>query len=142
MKNPYKQVINQYKTIELKTRIDTASPHELIELLLQGARSHIATAQGNIQRNQIKEKGEHIGKALSIVEGLKSSLNQENGGEIAINLLKLYDYIQILLLKANLRNDENLLVESNVLLAEVHQAWQSINSSSEQSSYVSTSKND
>ena len=132
MKNPYKNVLNQYKTIELQTRVHTASPHELIELLLQGARSHIAIAQGNIQRNQIKEKGEHIGKALSIIEGLKSSLNHDQGGEIAVNLLKLYDYIQILLLKANLKNDENLLAESNLLLAEIHQAWQSINSSPEQ----------
>lgn len=131
MNNPYQQVLNQYKSIELQTRIDTASPHELIELLLQGARSHIATAQGNIQRNQIKEKGEHIGKALSIVEGLKMSLNHEQGGEIAGNLLKLYDYIQHLLLKANLNNDEDLLAQSNVLLSEIHQAWQSINSSAE-----------
>lgn len=126
MKNSYNHIQNQYKSIELQTRIDAASPHELIELLLQGARSHIATAQGNIQRNQIKEKGEHLGKALSIIEGLKMSLNQEQGGEIAINLLRLYDYIQSIITKANLQNDEDLLAQSNVLLAEVHQAWQSI----------------
>lgn len=128
MKNPYQSMSNQYKSIELQTRIETATPHELIELLLQGARSHIATAQGHIQRNQIKEKGEHIGKALSIVEGLKLSLNREKGGEIAINLGQLYDYIQHILLKANLNNDEDLLAQSNRLLAEIHQAWQAINS--------------
>ncbi|HRD70106.1 MAG TPA: flagellar export chaperone FliS [Legionella sp.] len=132
MNNPYLQVSNQYKSIELQTRIDTASPHELIELLLQGARSHIATAQGNIQRNQIKEKGEHIGKALSIIEGLKTSLNHEQGGEIATNLLSLYEYIQNILLKANLNNNEDLLAQSNLLLAEIHHAWQLINSNTEQ----------
>ncbi|HAU0994379.1 TPA: flagellar export chaperone FliS, partial [Legionella pneumophila] len=106
MKNLYSQISSQYKAIELQTRIETASPHELIDLLLQGARSHIATAQGNIQRNQIKEKGEHIGKAISIIEGLKMSLNHDKGGEIAENLLQLYDYVQQILLKANLKNDE------------------------------------
>lgn len=130
MRNPYQHVANQYKSIELQTRIDTASPHELIELLLQGARSHIATALGNIQRNQIREKGEHISKALSIVEGLKASLNHEQGGEIASNLLKLYEYIQHILVKANLHNDVDLLAQSNVLLSEVHQAWQAINANS------------
>ncbi|CCD05363.1 TPA: flagellar export chaperone FliS [Legionella pneumophila] len=129
MKNLYSQISSQYKAIELQTRIETASPHELIDLLLQGARSHIATAQGNIQRNQIKEKGEHIGKAISIIEGLKMSLNHDKGGEIAENLLQLYDYVQQILLKANLKNDEDLLAQSNMLLAEVHQAWQAINSS-------------
>ncbi|CZG00292.1 flagellar export chaperone FliS [Legionella pneumophila serogroup 1] len=128
MKNLYSQISSQYKAIELQTRIETASPHELIELLLQGARSHIATAQGNIQRNQIKEKGEHIGKAISIIEGLKMSLNHDKGGEIAENLLQLYDYVQQILLKANLKNDEDLLAQSNMILAEVHQAWQAINS--------------
>ncbi|HAT1774086.1 TPA: flagellar export chaperone FliS [Legionella pneumophila] len=128
MKNLYSQISSQYKAIELQTRIETASPHELIDLLLQGARSHIATAQGNIQRNQIKEKGEHIGKAISIIEGLKMSLNHDKGGEIAENLLQLYDYVQQILLKANLKNDEDLLAQSNMLLAEVHQAWQAINS--------------
>ncbi|CAH12442.1 TPA: flagellar export chaperone FliS [Legionella pneumophila] len=128
MKNLYSQISSQYKAIELQTRIETASPHELIDLLLQGARSHIATAQGNIQRNQIKEKGEHISKAISIIEGLKMSLNHDKGGEIAENLLQLYDYVQQILLKANLKNDEDLLAQSNMLLAEVHQAWQAINS--------------
>ncbi len=84
--------------------------------------------RGNIQRNQIKEKGEHIGKAISIIEGLKMSLNHDKGGEIAENLLQLYDYVQQILLKANLKNDEDLLAQSNMLLAEVHQAWQAINS--------------
>jgi flagellar protein FliS len=132
MKNPYLEASNQYKSIELQTRIETASPHELIELLLQGARSHIATAQGSIQRNLVKEKGEHIGKAISIIEGLKISLNHEKGAEISSNLEQLYDYIQHILLKANLNNDPDLLAQANILLAEVHQAWQAINTQKEE----------
>lgn len=133
MKNPYQHVVKQYKTIDLQTRIETASPHELIDLLLQGARTYVATAQGNIQRSQIKDKGENIGKALSVIEGLKMSLNHEQGGEIAMNLLKLYEYIQHILIKANLNNDEDLLAQSNVLLSEVHHAWQSIRSTLDKS---------
>ncbi|MDX1836846.1 flagellar export chaperone FliS [Legionella taurinensis] len=126
MKNPYTEAVNQYKSIELQTRIESASPHQLIDLLLQGARSHIATAQGNIQRNQISEKGEHIGKAISIIEGLKTSLNHEKGGELASNLDKLYDYVQQILLKANIDNSVDLLTQGNLLLAEIHEAWQQI----------------
>lgn len=137
MKNQYQNISNQYKSIELQTSIESASPHELIALLLQGARSQIATAQGHIQRQQTKEKGEHIGKALSIIEGLKMSLNPEQGGEIAVNLLQLYDYIQHILLKANLNNDEHLLVQANALLAEVHLAWQAIERNSEAADFSS-----
>lgn len=126
MKNPYSKVMNQYKSIDLKTRVDAANPHELINLLLQGARTNIATAQGNIARTQIREKGEHISKALSIISGLKSSLNKEEGGEIAANLLQIYEYVEVLLLKANLHNDAELLVQANNLLAPIHEAWQEI----------------
>lgn len=126
MKNPYQQAIQQYKSIELQTRIESATPHQLIDLLLQGARSHIAAAQGNIQRQQVSEKGEHIGKAIGIIEGLRTSLNHEKGGEIAGNLDKLYDYIQQILLKANIDNNAELLVQCNGLLAQIHQAWQEI----------------
>lgn len=126
MKNPYNKVLDQYKAIDIKTRVNTANPHELINLLLQGARTNIATAQGNISRNQIQEKGEHLSKALNIIAGLKSSLNKEEGGEIAANLLQLYEYIELLLLKANLHNDTELLVQANGLLAQIHEAWQAI----------------
>ncbi|MCW8450927.1 flagellar export chaperone FliS [Legionella quinlivanii] len=123
MKNRYEQAINQYKSIDLQTRIESANPHELINLLLQGARSHIATAQGHIQRQQISEKGEHISRAISILDGLRTSLDHEQGGDIAVNLDQLYDYIQQILLKANLHSDSDLLAEANSLLATIHQAW-------------------
>jgi flagellar protein FliS len=126
MNNPYKKVSDQYKTIELKTRVEAADPHELINLLLQGARNHIASAQGSMARKQIQEKGEHISKALSIIAGLKTCLNQEEGGEIATNLLQIYEHIEILLLKANLHNDNELLVKSSELLSEIHEAWKEI----------------
>lgn len=126
MKNPYQDAMKHYKSIELQTRVETASPHELIDLLLQGARSHIATAQGHIHRQQIKEKGEHIGKAISIIDGLKASLDHNKGGEIAVNLNHLYDYIQSILLKANLESNADLLTQANLLLADIHEAWQGI----------------
>lgn len=129
MLNPYQKA----SEIELKSRVEQSSPHELINMLLQGARSHIATAQGHLQRKHVREKGEHITKAISIVEGLISCLNHEAGAGIATNLNQLYLYIQQLLLKANLNNDENLLTEATQLLAEIHAAWQKIDASEKNS---------
>lgn len=129
MKNPYQTSTQQYESISLETRLETASPHELISMLLQGARMHIATAQGNIQRQQWKEKGEHLSRAISIIEGLKACLNHHQGEEIAANLDKLYDYIQHHIFKASLHKDVDLLVHVNVLLGNIHEAWQSIDPS-------------
>lgn len=129
MKNPYANVLNQYKSIELKTSVDSADPHELINLLLQGAKKHIASAQGNIERKQLAQKGEHLSRALGIIAGLKSCLNKEEGGDIAMNLLQIYESIEVMILKANLNNDARLLVQSNNLLGQIHEAWQAISPS-------------
>lgn len=126
MKNPYHKALNEYQSLELRTQVETASPHELINLLLQGALANIAKAQGFMARKQLTEKGVHIGKALSIVEGLKTSLNHQKGGEISVNLQQLYEHIQDNLLKANLTNDEQLLTHSTTLLTDIHQAWKGI----------------
>jgi len=126
MQNPYQKNLSQYKTLELQSSVENASPHELINLLLQGARSHINAAKMHIEAQRIKEKGENISKAISILDGLINCLNHETGGDIAENLRALYQYTQQILLRANLDNNTELLDEANILLTEVHEAWRSI----------------
>lgn len=117
---------NKYKSVDVGSRVETASQHELILLLLQGARTHIASAIGSLQRKEISKKGEHIGKAIDILDGLQICLDHERGGDVAKNLLLFYKQIQSLLLNANLKNDELLLTKSNELLAEILEAWKAM----------------
>lgn len=126
MKNPYQKALNDYQSLELQTRVENASPHELTNMLIEGALSNVCKAQGFMARAQLQKKGEHIGKALNIIEGLKTSLNHEKGGDISINLEQLYTHVQTSLLKANSTNDEVLLQHSHAILSQVHQAWQEI----------------
>lgn len=119
----YQDKLKNYASLELQSRIDTASPYELIDMLLQGAKTRISSAIFCIQRDQIKEKCEHISKAISIIDGLRTSLDHERGGDIAANLESLYDYTQRILMEANLRNDIGKLEESHKLINTVHDAW-------------------
>lgn len=123
MKNPYQQAVKQYKNIDLQGRIEEASPYELILLLLQGARSHISSSINHIQHKQLSQKGERIGKTISILDELRNALNHDVDPEMTANLDQLYDYIQRILLKANLDNNIDLLKEANSLLEQVHSAW-------------------
>jgi flagellar protein FliS len=126
MNNPYQKVIDKYKAVDLQTRVEAASPHELISLLFQGAISHITRAIECMKRNQIKEKGEHLSRAIGILDGLKGSLNMKEGGDVSKNLLAFYNQIQNLLLKGNIQNSEQILIKSKELLDEVHGAWLAI----------------
>jgi flagellar protein FliS len=95
-------------------------------MLLDGALGKIAVAKGLMSRNETAQKGEVIGQVISIVGGLRASLDMSAGGEIAANLNNLYEYIERRLLESNLKNDASILDETGALLREVKTAWESI----------------
>lgn len=115
--------INQYKKIGVSSNIDDASPYRLILMLMDGALARIASAKGHIDRNEIAAKGETIGRAISIIDGLRVSLDKDTGGEIVDNLDDLYNYMESRLLEANVNSDIEVLDEVTHLLNEIKSAW-------------------
>jgi flagellar protein FliS len=71
----------------------------------------------------IKAKIKHTDRAIAIIEGLLNSLNIEAGGEIALNLERLYLYMIRELTLANLKNDEKRIEHIISLLKELKDAW-------------------
>ncbi|MBN3821427.1 flagellar export chaperone FliS [Paraburkholderia sp. Se-20369] len=118
---------NAYARVGVETGVMGASPHRLIAMLYQGARQAIALARMHLQQGNIAARGEAIGKAIRIVEsGLQTSLNRDQGGEIAGRLDALYSYIGRRLLEANMKGSEAILVEVDGLLATLEEAWTGI----------------
>lgn len=65
-----------------------------------------------------------LSKAIDIVDsGLKASVNQEAGGELAKNLVATYDLVIRNLLLANLNADLEKLALAEQLLTNVAEAW-------------------
>lgn len=116
----------QYVTVGTEASVAEADPHRLIQLLLEGSIVRIMAAKDHLQHGEIARKGECIGQAMSIIDGLRASLNTEAGGEIARNLDNLYEYMSHRLLEANLKNDAVCLDEVTRLLGEIKGAWASI----------------
>lgn len=122
--NSRQYAVNSYKTGSV-AEIEEANPHRLIQMLFEGCLQRIAVAKGAIQRKEVALKGESISKAISILGGLRSSLDLSQG-EIASNLDRLYDYMERRLLEANLNSDEAILDEVSGLLKDVKSAWDAI----------------
>jgi len=118
--------MKQYQEVSVHSGIMDASPHLLIQMLMEGALEKIALAKGSMTNNEIARKGENISKAIAIIGGLKSSLNMEVGGALAENLSNLYDYMANRLVVANLRNDESILDEVASLMVEIKMGWDGI----------------
>ncbi len=123
--------VQQYKQIGVASGVEQASPHRLIQMLMQGAIEKIAIAKGFMERNEIAQKGSHISWAISIIDGLRASLDKNTGGEIADNLDDLYDYMIRRLMRANVENNPDLLDEVISLLYSIKAAWDAIPSTLE-----------
>jgi flagellar protein FliS len=116
-----------YRKVGLETQLESASPHKLVVMLFDGALVAVANAQRYTENKEIAEKGMAISKAIDIIaNGLQASLDLESGGEIAIKLEALYEYMGQRLLHANLRNDLAALKEVSSLLQELKSAWEKI----------------
>lgn len=106
--------------------VEDATPHRLIQMLMTGVLDRIATARGFMERGAIAQKGAQISWAISIIEGLRVSLDKSVGGEIAENLDRLYDYMVLRLTEANMKNEPAYLDEVSDLLRQIKSAWDEI----------------
>lgn len=118
--------LKEYGKVSVQSGASYASPHRLISMLLDGALEKISSAKGFMQRGEIANKGNYISWAISIVEGLRLSLDGEKGGELADNLNNLYDYMERRLVEANLKNSQEMLDEVAELLGTIKSAWEEI----------------
>jgi flagellar protein FliS len=119
--------LNAYQKVEIETGVHDASPHHLILMLMDGAVKALYQAVAFIEQNNIAEKGRLISKATNIIHlGLREVLDMQKGGELSKNLDQLYEYMEYLLLMANLHNDATKCLEVIELLNPIREAWLTI----------------
>jgi len=118
--------MNQYKTVDLRSAVASASPHPLIAMLYDGALTALASAKGCILRKDIEGRAKYLNKANAIVLGLRDFLDVEKGGEIAENLNRLYNYIVRGIIEANREQSADKAQELINLLLELKQGWMSM----------------
>lgn len=122
----YHNATQRYKEIDTFSGTAYADPHQLIQMLMQGVIDKVSIAKAAMQEDNVAVKGENISKTISILDGLKASLDKEKGGDIAQNLDDLYDYMQRALVDGNLNNDMKKLDEVISLMVEIKDAWGAI----------------
>jgi flagellar protein FliS len=121
--------LNQYRTVDAYGAAAASDRMQLVLRMMQGALDRIATAGGHMQRGEQALKGEALGRAVRMIDGLRSCLDHDRGGEIAANLGALYEYMTRRLTEGNLRNDRRPLDEVADLLEEIRSGWQQMASS-------------
>ncbi len=125
-KGPGGSAIQQYKQLDVSSAVENASPHRLIQMLMERALQNISLARANMEQEKVVEKGERISDAIGIINGLQASLNHKHDPQLSANFDELYGYMMRRLLEANLKNDKAILDEVAGLLREIKEAWDAI----------------
>lgn len=115
-----------YQKVGTQSGAEFASPHRLIQLLLDGALEKMIIAKSQMERKDIQGKAENISWAIRIIGGLQISLDEKKGGEIAETLGSLYLYIVSRLSEANATNDVSILDESITIIKNIKEGWDGI----------------
>ncbi len=112
-----------YQQVRSRGGVESADPHGLITLLMDGALERIINARGHMQRGEVAAKGEAISRSIAIIGGLRGSLDRKVDPVLVDRLDALYDYMGRRLLQANVRDDTRLLDEVSSLLRQVRDSW-------------------
>jgi flagellar protein FliS len=116
-----------YAKVGLETGVVASSPHKLIVMLFEGALVSVRAGLLHMKAGEIEKKGMAISKAIMIIEsGLRASLDKKAGGQIAVSLDSLYEYMGRRLLLANMGNKTEILEEVIALLVDLKGAWDAI----------------
>jgi flagellar secretion chaperone FliS len=108
-----------YRTVDAQSR----SPLELVVMLYDGAIRFLGDALDADQRKDVWARARAVSKALAIVGELRSTLNVEEGGDMAVDLDRLYDYMMTRLLEVSTKRDASGLQEVRQLLVTVREGW-------------------
>lgn len=123
--NPMK-ALRQYQKVGAQAQVSEASPHRLVQMLMEGGLDRIAQAKGAMERNDVPGKGVLISKAIGIIGGLREGLDLENKADEVERLDNLYVYMMTRLTEANIKTDPAILDEVSDLLSTIKDGWDGI----------------
>lgn len=133
MNTSVSRALSSYKDVS-NTERQTQDPKELVGLLFNGLTDRIASARAALAKGDRMARGDYISKAQKILFGLIDSLDYEAGGEIAMNLGRLYEYSIRRLTEAHAEEDDAILAEVMDLASGIRDAWKKIPTSKHLSS--------
>ena len=110
----------------LKQGVEGASQGQLIVMMYDAAVRFMKQAIKAIETKDIEGAHNNIIRTENIIYELMSTLNTDKGGEIADNLLKLYDYMIWELVDANTAKSIEKIENVLKVITPLRSAWKEI----------------
>ena len=109
------------------TRVDveTASQGTLIVMLFNGAIKRAEEAKRQLDKGDRQSVHNNLVRAQDIIAELRGALNMK-AGEIAVNLDRIYEYFQHLLISANVKKESAPIDMAVEMMSEMRDTWQEL----------------
>lgn len=111
-----------------RAAVSTMDQRKMILMLHDGAIKFLTIAADKQRKKDNYAAHTNILRGKSIITELMSSLNMEEGGDIAVNLKRLYFYMFHELIDANLKKEPERTEGVVSLLRDLRSGWQGIDS--------------
>lgn len=115
------QVRNAYAQSGSQAKIH---PVKLIYMMYERLLVHLDVAKGAIEQNDIKVRGENLGKAIALLTELNASIAEDDDSEAASFLKGLYGAILSELPKVAIENDVQILNQSMQYVIRLKEIWE------------------
>jgi flagellar protein FliS len=117
------EAYSSYHAVNLDAQTASASPVQLVLILMDGLLEEVARARAHIAARRFEQKAASLDKCIEILNGLSSALDFESRNEVVDNLGRLYDYCAGRLYAAGVSLDTAIIDEVTGLLGTIRQGW-------------------
>ncbi len=120
-----KKILDAYKNANREAVVESDDPQALIMLLLDELLRAMRSYVSGVKNKDTKEtrKSDQFTRSLTMLYGLQSCLNFDEGGEIAENLFRLYEYARVQLLHTSQTGETDGTQVAISSISEIREAW-------------------
>lgn len=109
-----------------RQQVETASPMQLVRMLYDAMIESAREAHTALEKRDYEEAHNRLLHAQRIVEELDQSLDLDRGGQVAVNLRRLYDFILQRLTYVNITKSLSALEDTLTIMEEMHAMWAAV----------------
>ena len=124
----YNASIKQYINDDISNKTTNLDPHRIIQVVLKDLKKNMETLAYSIDHEPVISsiKSNSFSKSLTAIYILQSSLNFDEGGEIAENLYRIYDFAKNGIMQGFTKRDSKVIYDAIPPIEEILDGWRQI----------------
>ena len=124
----YNASMKQYINDEISAKTSSLNPHKIIEEVLIDLKKNMETLAYSLDHEPVVSsiKSNSFSKSLTAIYILQSSLNFDEGKEIAENLYNIYEFCKDGIMKGFTKKDSKLVYDAIPPIDEILDGWKQI----------------